>query len=573
MALNKVLKVNSDSELLSYIINVTPELASEIDLPVQGKSIAPIGKLIMSNERFKNAFINTINLIGLTIIDRNYWENPWEAFTERGTLNWGQSVRELIVDIANVYDYNVYADSATHFLENVVPNVYNYIHEVNYQKFYKTTTSDEQMAMAFNTDGGLMDLIEKVVGSLYEGYKYDKYIVDKYMLCRRILDGTITSVEIDGYGSLTPRQRVSFIKNISNKMTFRSPNYNPAGVRVATPFADQIMILNTDFEADLSTDVLATSFFIDEAKFKTDLALIDGFNNHDTARLTELLGTAYIAFTDDELTALGAIPCVIVDREFFQDYTYSLDNMADGSVNGTRATNFYNPETLKNNHWLHTWKVISTSPFKQAVVFTKDVAPNVSSVTVSPSSASVSAGQNLQLSATVATTGFANKAVQWSIDHDGETRADKKATIDNNGLLRIPAGHVYGNGTQGTYTVTVSTAMATTDTVVIAGVEYSPTAEDDTASKQATAIAALFTSNDFYTVTVGTSGNANRLTFVEKSGYYGIGKPSVDTSDVVTGVFTEATTTPGVPSGAVTVKATSIYKNSVSGTASITVVA
>ncbi|MBO6046921.1 MAG: hypothetical protein J6P61_04120, partial [Erysipelotrichaceae bacterium] len=229
MALNKVLKVNSDSELLSYIINVTPELASEIDLPVQGKSIAPIGKLIMSNERFKNAFINTINLIGLTIIDRNYWDNPWEAFTERGTLNWGQSVRELIVDIANVYDYNVYADSATHFLENVVPNVYNYIHEVNYQKFYKTTTSDEQMAMAFNTDGGLMDLIEKVIGSLYEGYKYDKYIVDKYMLCRRILDGTITSVEIDGYGSMTPRQRVSFIKNISNKMTFRSPNYNPAG--------------------------------------------------------------------------------------------------------------------------------------------------------------------------------------------------------------------------------------------------------------------------------------------------------------------------------------------------------
>lgn len=573
MPLNRVLKVNSDSELLSYIINVTPELTSEIDLPVQGKSIAPIGKLIMSNERYKNAFINTINLIGLTVIDRNYWDNPWEAFTERGTLNWGQSVRELIVDIANVYDYNTFADSATHFLENVVPNVYNYIHEVNYQKFYKTTTSDEQMAMAFNTEGGLMDLIEKVVGSLYEAYKYDKYIVDKYMLCRRILDGTITSVEIDGYGSMTPRQRVSFIKNISNKMTFRSPNYNPAGVRVATPFADQIMILNTDFEADLSTDVLATSFFIDEAKFKTDLALIDGFNNHDTARLTELLGTAYVPFTETDLTALGNVPCVIIDREFFQDYTYSLDNMSDGSTNGTRATNFYNPETLKNNHWLHAWKVISTSPFKQAVVFTKDVTPAVSSVTVSPSSASVSVGQDLQLTATVATTGFANKAVQWSITHDGETREGKKATIDNNGLLHIPSGHVYGNGTQGTYTITISTAMAETDTVVIAGVEYTPAAADDSAAEQAAALATLFASNTYYTVTQGTSSNANKLTFVEKSGYYGTGAPVIDKSDVVTGVFTEATTTPGVPSGAVTVTATSIYNTSVTGTSAITVVA
>lgn len=569
MALNKVLKVNSDSELLSYIINVTPELSSEIDLPVQGKSIAPIGKLIMSNERFKNAFINTINLIGLTVIDRNYWENPWEAFTERGTLNWGQSVRELIVDIANVYDYNTYADSATHFLENVVPNVYNYIHEVNYQKFYKTTTSDEQMAMAFNTDGGLMDLIEKVVGSLYEGYKYDKYIVDKYMLCRRILDGTITSVEIDGYGSMTPRQRVSFIKNISNKMTFRSPNYNPAGVRVATPFADQIMILNTDFEADLSTDVLATSFFIDEAKFKTDLALVDGFDNQDTARLTELLGSAYIPFTDAELTALGQIPCVIVAREFFQDYTYSLDNMADGSVNGTRATNFFNPETLKNNHWLHTWKVISTSPFQQAVVFTKDVTPAVSAVSVSPSTASVSVGQSLKLTASVTTAGFANKAVQWSIAHDGETREGRKATIDNNGLLQIPAGHVYGNGTQGVYTVTISTAMATTDTITIDGIEYTPDANADSATKQATAIKNLFSDSAKWTVT----SNNGVITFTEKAGMYGVGAPVVDKSQVITGVIAEATTTAGVPSGAVTVQATSIYNSSVSGTSAITVVA
>lgn len=568
MGLNKVLKVNSDSELMSYIINVTPELSSEIDLPVQGQSIAPIGKLIMSNERFKNAFINTINLIGLTVIDRNYWDNPWDAFTNRGTLNFGQSVRELMVDIADVYDYNTYADNATHFLENVVPNVFNYIHEINYQKFYKTTTSDEQMAMAFNTEGGLMDLIEKIIGSLYEAYKYDKYLVDKYMLCRRILDGTITSVEIDGYNSLTPRQRVAFIKNISNKMTFRSPNYNPAGVRVATAFADQIMILNTDFEADLTTEVLATSFFIDEAKFKTDLALIDGYGSHDTARLTELLGSAYIPFTDDELTALSAIPCVIVDREFFQDYDYSLDTMADGSVNGTRSTNSFNPETLKNNHWLHTWKVISTSPFKQAVVFTKDVTPNVSSVTVSPSSASVSAGQKLQLSATVATTGFANKAVQWSISHDGETREDRKATI-NNGLLTIPAGHVYGNGTQGVYTVTISTALETTDTIIIDGIEYTPDAEADTPTKQATAIKNLFTDSTKWTVT-SASGV---ITFTEKAGMYGVGKPSVDTSEVLTGVVAEATTTQGVPSGAVTVTATSIYKDTVSGSASITVTA
>lgn len=436
MALNKVLKVNNDTELLSYIINVTPELSSEIDLPVQGDSIQPIGKIIMNNERYKNAFLNTINLIGLTVIDRNYWENPWEVFANRGTLNYGQTVRELIADIADVYDYNEFANSAEHFLENVVPNIYNYLHEINYQKFYKTTTSDEQMAMAFNTEGGLFDLIEKIVGSLYEGYKYDKYIADKYMLCRRIIDGTITSVKIDNYANLTPRQRVSKLKNVSNLMTFRSPNYNPAGIRISTSFDRQIAIINTDFEADMSTEVLATSFFRNEAEMKSRSALIDGFGNHDESRLKELLGEAFVPFTEEEKEALANIPAVIIDEEFFQDYSYAMDNRAD-----TKMTEFYNPESLKRNHWLHTWKVLSTSPFKNAVVFTIDT-PAVTSVTVNPSEVSASAGLDVQLQAVVETTGFANKAVTWSITQDPETDTAKKATVDLNGKVNIPDGHI-----------------------------------------------------------------------------------------------------------------------------------
>ena len=571
MGLNKVLSVKSDAELMSYIINTTPELASEIDLPVQGQSLAPIGKLIMSNERYKNAFINTINVIGLTVIDRNYWEDPWETFTERGSLQFGQTVREIAVDIADVYDYNAYVENATHFLENVVPNVYNYLHELNFQKFYKTTTSDDQMAMAFNTEGGLMQLIESIIGSLWEGYKYDKYIVNKYMLCRRILDGTITSVEIDNYNSLTARQRVTAMKNIANKMTFRNPNYNPAGLRIATPFADQIMILDTDSEAEISTEVLATSFFRNDAEFKSQLALIDGYGNHDTARLTEVLGSQYVPFTSDELAALANIPAVIVDREFFQNYNYTFNAEAE-TANGTRATNLYNPETLRNNHWLHVWKVLSTSPFKQAVVFTKNVTPSVTSVSVTPSTATAAAGQDVQLSTTVATTGFANKAVTWSIEKDSETTAANKASVDLNGKVTIPSTHGHGSsGTQGTYYVKISTALATGEELTIEGVTYKAAAADDTAAKQATAIAALFASDPHYTVTVGTSTNADRLSFVEKSGWYGYGAPEVDDSGLTTGEVTESTGTAGVMASGVWVKATSVFDNTKSALSRITI--
>lgn len=429
------LAVQNDAELLSYIINVTPELRDNIDLPVQGQSIKPIGQIIVDNERYRNAFINTVNLIGLTIIKRNGWDNPW-TFTVRGTLNFGQQVRELILDLCNVYDYNEDLKTPEKFLENEVPNVLNYIHSVNFQKYYKTTTSDAQLAMAFNQEGDLMRFIEESVGMLFESWNYDRFIVDKYMLCRRILDGTMTSIQIPNFATNTERQNVSFIKNISNKMTFRSPKYNPAGIRRASSFDEQILIVNTEFEANFTTEVLGTSYFRDEADLRQRLVLIDSFSDHDTARLTELLKSQYVAFTEDELTQLKIIPAVNITSEWFMDYYYALDNNAN-----TKLTEFYNPQTLKNNHFLHVWAVFSTSPFENGVVFTSET-PAINSVTVNPATASVMQGQSLQLNAVVDTEGFANKAVTWEVT----TGSDLGVTVSKNGLVQVPATATVGSG-------------------------------------------------------------------------------------------------------------------------------
>lgn len=455
----KALSATTSAELLSYIINVTPELKDDIDLPVQGQSIKPIGQIIINNQRYKNAFINTVNLIGLTVIKRNGWDNPWD-FTKRGTLRFGQQIRELINDLCNVYDYNTNFSDVDRFLDNVVPNVFNYIHEVNFQKFYQTTTSDSQLAMAFDTETSLFDYINDAISMLYESLKYDTYIVDKYQLCRRILDGTVTAVQIANYDSISNREKVSAMKSVSNKVTFRSPNYNPAGIRRATSFDDQILIVNTEFEADFSTDVMATSFFRDEADMRARMVLIDGFENHDTARLSEVLGSQYVSFSDSELSQLANIPAVLISREWFMDYDYALDT--EGAE--TKATEFYNPTNLTNNHFLHAWRVFSTSPFENAVVF-GTVAPSITSVTVSPATATVSAGQSLQLTATVVTAGFANKAVHWAVDSTSETAGCK---ISDAGVLTIPstmtaastvtvtATSIYDKTVSGTATITTA---------------------------------------------------------------------------------------------------------------------
>lgn len=450
-SLDKVIVTRDNASLLSYIINQDPVLTANIDLPVQGQDIAPIGKLIVSDQRYKNAFLNVVNVIGLTVIQDKRWRSPWDEFTEKGTMNLGQTVRELFVDIANVYDYNAYKTDVDHFLDNVVPNVYEYMHEINYEKFYKTTTSDEEIAMAFANEGGLFNLINNIVASLYEGYEYDKYIVEKYLLCRRILDGTVAVHKLTADSI---RGKVAEMKSISDKMTFRKPNYNPAGVRSFSSFENQFFILDTAFDGNMSVEVLATSYFRNDAMLRSNMAVVDGFNDHDEARLTELLGSDYEAFSSDDKTALATIPAVIIDRDFFQVYNYYYDN---------RATEFFNPETLRTNHWLHTKKVISSSPFAPAVVFTT-LTPSVSAVSVTPSTATVNVGNSLQLSASVTATGFANKSVTWAVD--SSAKADG-VEISSAGKLSIPATasvesitvtakSVFNTSVSGTATITVT---------------------------------------------------------------------------------------------------------------------
>ena len=58
----------------------------------------------------------------------------------------------------------------------------------------------------------------------------------------------------------------------------------------------------------------------------------------------------------------------------------------------------------------------------------------MSSVTVSPATATIPAGMSVQMSAAVVTAGFANKAVTWSVATSTEGAS---ATIDKNGLLTI----------------------------------------------------------------------------------------------------------------------------------------
>lgn len=245
------------------------------------------------------------------------------------------------------------------------------------------------------------------------------------------------------------------------------------------------------------------------------------------------------------------------------DYDYALN-----TESGEKQTEFYNPTTLENNHFLHAWRVFSTSPFENAVVFEQDDI-TVTSVSVSPSTASVSKGQELKLNATVATTGFANKGVYWGINSVAETAGAK---INQEGVLKVPSDYVStGSGTAGVYTITVETALAENDKISVDGIEYTVAAADDTTAKQGAALRSALnvaTITDKYAI----SGSGANAILTEKSGLYGqVGMPTVVATTENGEVSTTETTAGVIPNNTIIVSATSVYDNTKVGTAKVTV--
>jgi hypothetical protein len=433
---------NATQNYRDYVPKATPN----------AESIRQIGAIIMDYPALQNEFLSAlVNRIGRVLITSKMYDNPW-AFFKKGLLEFGESVEEIFVNIAKPFQFDP-AVAETNVFKREIPDVRAAFHIMNYQKYYKATISNDQLRQAFLSWQGISDLIAKIVDAMYTGANYDEFQTMKYMLARHILDGHMYPVEIAEVETANMKSIVSVVKGVSNKFTFLSPNYNLAGVQTYTAKNDQYMLINSQFDATMDVEVLASAFNMDKAEFSGRRVLVDSFGSLDTARLAELFAgdSTYVEISSDELEALDAIPAVLVDRNWFMIF--------DNFYNFTEQ---YNGEGLYWNYWYHVWKTFSVSPFANNALFIPG-KPSVTSVTVSPGNATVAAGQSVQLSANVVTTNFAPKSVTWTVDSD-------YATVDNSGKvtvlstappstnITVTATSTYNTSKKGTATVSTPTA-------------------------------------------------------------------------------------------------------------------
>lgn len=435
-----VIRNNASQNYRDYVPIATPD----------ADSIREIGAIIMDYPQLQNEFLSAlVNRIGRVLITSKMYDNPLQMF-KKGMLEFGETIEEVFVNLAKPFQFDP-EDAESTVFKREMPDVKSAFHIMNYQKYYKTTIQNDQLRQAFLSWDGITDLIAKIVDAMYTGANYDEFITMKYLLAKHILNGRMYPVTVPAVTSANMKEIVSTIKGVSNNFEFLTNKYNVSGVYNKSDKRDQYMLINSNFDATMDVEVLASAFNMDKAEFSGRRVLVDSFGSLDNARLAVLFADdpTYTEIGSSDLEALDAIPCVLVDKDWFMVF--------DNYYNFTEQ---YNGQGLYWNYWYHVWKTFSVSPFANNAMFIP-ATPSVTSVTVTPSTATVAKGETLQLSATVVTANFAPQTVDWSISGTSDV------TIDQNGILHVPtdstatsvtvvATSTFDNSVTGTATITIS---------------------------------------------------------------------------------------------------------------------
>lgn len=445
----QITRTNTSVEVLNVIRNNASQNYQNY-VPVataDADSIRTIGSIIMDYPNLQNEFLSAlVNRIGRVILTSKLYENPWSMF-KKGMLEFGETIEEIFVNIAKPFQFDS-AVAESDIFKREIPDVRSAFHIMNYQKYYKATVQNDQLKTAFLSWQGITELIAKIVDSMYTAANYDEFLTMKYMLAIHIYNGQLYPITIPTVSKDNMNDIASEIKAISNDMEFLKTTYNLASVHTTSAKANQYLIMNAKFDASMDVNVLASAFNMDKAQFMGNRVLVDSFGALDIARLNILLGDNpnYHEFSADELKALDSVPAVLVDENYFMIF----DNYQN-------FTEQYNGEGLYWNYWYHTWKTFSVSPFANAVMLVP-ATPTVTSVTVTPSEATVMQGAGIQLTANVTVENYAPQSVTWQSDSENVTVTPQGYVnvLDGaSGSVTITATSTYDTTISGTSTITV----------------------------------------------------------------------------------------------------------------------
>lgn len=415
-----------------------------------------IGQVLTTNKTFANEFLEALyDRIAMTrIVNMDIQNNPLRQFKK--VLGYGESYVEYAYGLAkarNSAGMEGVQYAKEHFMDINLPEMASSISHINYEIGYDTTIIEREFKKAFLSWEALDNFINGTIDNLYRSMEYDEFIVMKYIVAKAVSEGEMGTRVIPEVTNANAREIVTRIKSVSNDMTFLNTKYSQAGMPSRSLREDQFILVTADFEARITTEVLATSYNMSKADFNSRMLLVDSFGELDTDRLDVLLSKDpnYTTPDADQLAEWSAIPAVIIDRDWFTVF--------DTQTEIDTARNQMIPY---QNYSLNVGRIMTHSPFFKACAFTVGEQA-VISVTVTPSTKEISAGEIATFTADVEVENLANPNVVWTSDNaklvvdrlDGKTCYVRLTEdLDVGESVTLTATSVFDNSKTGTATIT-----------------------------------------------------------------------------------------------------------------------
>ena len=337
--------------------NASLDYQSSIPVVTKETDIPKVGEIIYGTPAFANQFLNAlVNRIAIVRVQSANFNNPY-SILKKGYLEFGESVEDIFVSIANVVEYTPEKGNEREF-KRTLPDVRSAFHVMNWRVMYPVTIQDEDLRQAFLSIEGVQNLIAQIVDSVYTAAEYDEFLLFKYLLIKAISHGKTYPVTI-GTTDNVKEGAIKF-RGMSNLLTFMNSKYNDAGVKTSTPKNRQIIFMDSFYNALFDVEVLASAFNMDKADFIGRLFLIDNFSTFDNDRFEVIRANSdgIEKVTEQELALLNNVKAVLLDENWFQVYD-----------NNNKFTEKFVASGLYWNYFYHTWKTVSSSPFANAITF------------------------------------------------------------------------------------------------------------------------------------------------------------------------------------------------------------
>lgn len=362
-------------DILNAIRNdASQEFADAIPV-ASGDNVREVGRLIMNDQNYTNEFLMAlVNRIGRTIITSKSWNNPLKKF-KMGLLEMGEVVQDLFVNAVEQRVYSMY-DAEKNVFKVAIPDIRACYYAINSQQVYKATINESMLAQAFLSKNGLYDLVEKIMSRMElqdEDHEFKvmqnciKDCADKGQFYPVILSAPPTD-------EASAKELVKKARAMFSKMKYPSTKYNFAGVKNLSNIDDIIIVIDSDTEALLDVNVLASAFNMEKAEFLGHLVVIP----------------------EMPVTNCHAI---MIDKNWWKVWDNKITTQS-----------IYNTEGLYYNTTYHHWATFNYSPFENAIIFTSNTSA-ITSLTITDDAINAKADTTVNIAPAIVTTGNASKAI------------------------------------------------------------------------------------------------------------------------------------------------------------------